>query len=236
MLQQKKANADETRRIKAFNLRYKKAIAKDINLEQIQEDLDSVMEACDEVRYYFEEDDDTLINALDGNEDEAFEFKIMFANLSAECESMYADLRQEYIPDCFDNFFVAVGKEEQLLGWDSYEGDYFGLSFSFEAELARKEAEKRLLRLGKQQLVEAAQICFVIFRAYIGLMYRYDCLKAAMDILRDKNTGYLQLVKQINETYEKANDASDGFRHNWGQEVKEYERLLACLPDMAWIQ
>lgn len=235
-MQQKKVDADETKRIKALNLRYKKAIAKDINLEQIQEDLSDIMEACDDVRYYFEEDDDTLINALDGNEDEAFEFKMMFANLSAECESMYADLQEEYIPDCFDNFFVAAGKEEQLLGWDAYEGDYFGLSFGFEAELARKEAEKRLLRLGKQQLVEAAQICFVVFRAYIGLMYRYDCLKAAMDILRDKNTCYLQLVKQINEAYEKANDASDGFQYNWYKEVKEYDRLLACLPDMAWIQ
>lgn len=89
-MQQKKIDADETKRIKAHNLRYKKAIAKDINLEQIQEDLSEIMEACDDVRYYFEEDDDTLINALDGNEDEAFEFKMMFANLSVECESMYA--------------------------------------------------------------------------------------------------------------------------------------------------
>lgn len=235
-MQKKNADADETKRIKALNLRYKKAIAKDINLEQIREDLYDIMEACDDVRYYFEEDDETLINALDGNEDEAYEFKVMFGDLSAECENMCEDLRQEYIPECFDNFFVAVGKGESLLGWDAYENDYFGLSFGFEAELARKEAEKRLLRLGKQQLIETAQRCFVVFRAYIGLVYRYDCLKAAMDILRDKNTGYLQLVKQINEAYEKANDASEGFKYYWYKEVKEYERLLACMPDMAWIQ
>lgn len=235
-MQQKKADADETKRVKARNLRYKKAIAKDINLEQIREDLYDIMEACDDVRYYFEDDDDTLINALDGNEDEAFEFKVLFGDLSAECESMHADLQWEYIPDCFDNFFVAIGKGEQLLGWDPYEGDYFGLSFGYEDELARKEAEKRLLRLGKQRLIEAAQRCFVIFRAYIGLMHRYDCLKAAIDILRDKNTGYLQLVKQINEAYEKANKASDGFKYDWGQEIREYDRLLSCMPDMAWIQ
>ena len=121
-MQQKKVDADETKRIKALNLRYKKAIAKDINLEKIQEDLSDIMEACDDVRYYFEEDDDTLINALDGNEDEAFEFKMMFANLSAECESMYADLQEEYILDCPLDLKLNLPEKRQkrdCSGWEN---------------------------------------------------------------------------------------------------------------------
>ena len=66
------ANADETRRRKARELRYRKAIVKDVNLDKIWEDLGEIQEACNDVRWYFEIDGDgeTLLNALDGNEDE----------------------------------------------------------------------------------------------------------------------------------------------------------------------
>lgn len=82
-------DAQETKRTKARNLRYKKAIVADVNLDKIREDLYDIMEACDEVRYFFESDDDTLLNALDGNEDEEWEFKMMFCDLSAECEQIW---------------------------------------------------------------------------------------------------------------------------------------------------
>lgn len=88
----KVVDADETKRRKARELRFRKPIVKNINLETIQQELWDIIEACDEVRYYFDEDDDTLINALDGNEDEAHEFKMMFADLSAECERMQEDM------------------------------------------------------------------------------------------------------------------------------------------------
>lgn len=69
--------------------------------------------------------------------------------------------------------------------------------------------------------------------AYLGIRHRYDCLKAAMDILRDENTGYLQMVKKIEETYEKAN--ADHF-YSWYQSTQDFEKLINCMPDMAWIQ
>ena len=84
-------NASETKRIKARNLRYKKPIVKDINLFVIKENLDNIYEECMNVKYYFDSDDDTLINALDGDEDEEFEFKMMFSDLCAECEQRLSD-------------------------------------------------------------------------------------------------------------------------------------------------
>lgn len=91
------------------------------------------MEECENIRWYTDSDDgnDSLINALDGDEDEACEFKMMFADLCAECEQMSEDLNEEWVPECFDIFFVAAGAGEDyggLLGYDSYEGDYFGLN------------------------------------------------------------------------------------------------------------
>ena len=104
-------NAEETKRWKAKQLRYKKPIVRDLNLDKIQEGLWNIMEECENIRWYTDSDDgnDSLINALDGDEDEAYEFKMAFADLCAECERMQEDLQEEWIPNCFDSFFVAAG-------------------------------------------------------------------------------------------------------------------------------
>lgn len=227
-------NAEETRRIKARELRYRKPIVKNINLYFIKDDLYDITGECEEVRWYWESDDETLINALDGDSDEAYEFKMMFGDLCAECERMRDDMEEEYVPECFDFFFVAIGAGELgggYLGYDSYEQDYFGLSCA--DGFTESESAKRLKQLTKDQLIEAAHICFKVYHAYLGIRHRYDCLKASMDILRDQNTGYLQRVKQIEEVYAKAN--KDNF-YSWYQSTKDLERLINCMPQEAWLQ
>lgn len=229
-------DAEETKRRKARELRYRKAIVRDVNLDKIQEELGEIQEACDDVRWYFEPDGDgeTLINALDGDEDEAYEFRMMFADLSAECEQMWNDLREEYIPECFDTFFTAVNTNGTLMGWDPYEGDYMGLGTDYEDQAAVEEAKKKMQRKTKDQILEIARCCFKVYQAYIGIRHRYDCLKAAMDILRDENTGYLQMVRQIEEAYEKADRAD--FLGGFTPHAKEFDRLINCMPQEAWIQ
>lgn len=101
-------NAEETKRFKAKQLRYKKPIVRNLNLETIRQELWDIQEECENVRWYCDTDKETLINALDGDEDEAYEFKMMFADLCAECERMSDDLSEEWVPECFDRFFVAV--------------------------------------------------------------------------------------------------------------------------------
>lgn len=98
-------DADKTKRQKARQLRYKKPIAKDLNLMTIREELWDIQEECEDVHWYVDTDKETLINALDGNEDEAYEFRMMFGDLCAECERMLEDLDEAWIPDCFDQFF-----------------------------------------------------------------------------------------------------------------------------------
>lgn len=64
-------DAEETKRVKARQLRYKKPIVKDLNLESITQDLWDIQEECEGVRWYTDSDDgeDSLINALDGDEE-----------------------------------------------------------------------------------------------------------------------------------------------------------------------
>lgn len=226
-------NVEESKINKAKQLRYKKPIVKNLNLDTIRQDLWDMQEACEEVRWYTDSDDgDSLINALLGDEDEAYEFKMAFADLCAECEKMFEDMDEEWIPECFDIFFVAAAGED-LLGYDSFEGDYYGLS-NYESELAAKESREKLKRLTKDELIDASRQCFAIYQAYIGLRTRYDSLQAAIDILRDQNTGVLQTVKEIEKLYDEAQE-QQGRWAKYSKEWKEFERYTDALPQEAWI-
>lgn len=177
-----------------------------------------------------------MLNALDGDEDETYEFKMMFADLCAECEQMQSDLEDAYVPQCFDDIFVSIGAGENgggLLGWDSYEQDYFGIDVP--DSYSMQESTKRLMRLTKEQLIECSAACFKVMFSYLGLRHRYDCLKAALDILKDENNAYLKIVKEIEEIYEQAN--KDKF-YAWGvnSATMKLERLADTMPDIAWIQ
>lgn len=227
-------NSEETKKHKAKQLRYKKTIAKDLNLDKINEDLWDIQETCEEIRWYTDSEDgeDSLINALDGDEDEAFEFKMAFADLCAECERMQEDLQEEWVPECFDIFFVTVGAGD-LLGWDSYEQDYFGIDCT--ESWAEDEAKKKLKQMTKDELIASARQCFKVYQAYIGLKNRYDSMRAAIDILRDQNTGYLQVVKEIERLYETVSE-DHWTRNEYSKESREWKRYTDALPQEAWIQ
>lgn len=226
-------DAEETKRLKAKSLRYKKPIAKNLNLDFITQDLWDIQDECEYIRWYTDSEDgnDSLINALAGDEDEAYEFKMAFADLCGECDRMMEDLHDEWVPECFDILFVAAGAGD-LIGRDSYEQDYFGINTS--DSFAEDEAKKRLKQMTKDELIAAMRQCFKIYQAYIGLRNRYDSLKAAIDILRDENTGYLQVVKEIERLYEEASK-EQGYYAEWSKEWKEFERYTDALPQEAWL-
>ena len=59
-------------------LRYKRSALASMGAQEIMLELESIVEACDGIRYYIEQadGDETLLNALDGDEDEAWEFGV----------------------------------------------------------------------------------------------------------------------------------------------------------------
>lgn len=233
--------AEETRRQKARQMRYKKPIATDLNLSAIRDYLYEIQNECDNIRYYMETDEETLINALDGDEEEAYEFRMMFCDLDAECDRMLEDLddyNHSGHEDIFDLFFVAVGAGSDwggLMGYDEYEEDYYGLD-DFDQSWVEGEAAKKLERMAKRDLIETARWCYRVYQGFIGLKYRYDCLKASMDILNDKNLGHIQMVKRIEELYEKAEADSSGFKYNWHDSVTELDKVVNAMPAETWVQ
>ena len=218
---------------KAKNLRWKKPIVRDLNLEAIQEDLSEMTGECDEIKYFIEtSDEETLINALCGDEDEVTEFKMAFADLSAECEQMWNDMQDAYVPEWFDILFVAVGAgdyEGGTFGWDEYVGDYYGLD-PFDTNEAVKNSREKLKKHTKDELIDGTQACLKVLYAYLGLKDRYTNLKAAIDILKGQNMDYLNLVKNIEAAYDETQDKF----HDWSAENR-FDSLVNNLPWEAWL-
>lgn len=227
--------AEEKKQFKAKQLRYKRPIASNMNYQFLVDELYEMQDVIADVQWYCD-DDDNLVNALDGDEDDAFEFKLAFSDLSAELEQFQEDLNNEFIPDCFDDLFPAAGYDHGgLAGWDSYEQDYFGLQ-PYEYGMASKEAEKRILRLTKNELLEAVGACLRVFSSYMALRYRYDCLEASLDILRGRNMQILKLFKAIEEQYDRAETESRHFEYKYHDEVRKLDQMLTQVPQEFWIQ
>lgn len=177
---------EEMRREKARKMRYKKPIAKSLNLEQIRSDLYDIQSDATELSWT--EDDEALVAALDGDTDEAWEFRMAFSDLVADAERMESDLDESWVPECFDTFFPAVGTRGGYLGFDEYEGDYYGLE-PWEDDYAERCARDKLMQMRKADIFDAAGACLRIAQQYMALMYRYDCLRASIDILKNQNEG-----------------------------------------------
>lgn len=180
-----------------------------------------------------QQDDDTLLNALDGDDEAEWEFRMAFADVSGKSEQLY-DMIQSNIDDqTFDDCIVSlIGNRYQLVGFDMDEEDYLSLT-RYEQELAYTVAGKRLMRRTKADMLAIIGQCLGILISFLDVRQSYDYLKATFDILRDENTSLLQIIKEIDQAYEKAADV--GF-YSWYDEVKAFDRLLEALPERAWIE
>lgn len=219
--------AEELRRDKTKNMRYKKAVCAELNLENIQNSLFDMGEACSNFRYYTEQDDGSMLDELIGDEEESWELRNAYSMLSGDCEQMYDDIQNEFVPEFFDDFFGSIA-QQKMLGFDSYEGDYFGLS-SYEEPWAREECEKRLMAHTKAEIIDAYGICFRIAVNYISIKNRYDSLQVYTEILNGVNSGVLATVKRLEEIYD------EQIEKNW-PEWWEFDKLTAALPPETWIQ
>ena len=170
------------------------------------------MDTCSDVQWFVDQDDDTLLNALDGDDEAEWEFRMAFADLSAKSEQLYDMIQGNIDYQTFDDCIVSlIGNRYQLVGFDMDEEDYFSLT-SYEQELAHTEAGKRLMRRTKVDMIATIGQCLGILIAFLDVRQSFDYLKATLDILRDENTSLLQLIKEIDQAYEKAADV--GF-YSW---------------------
>lgn len=222
-----------TRAERAKALRYKRPALASMGYAEMVNELYEIMDACSDVRWYTDQGDETLLNALDGDEEAEWEFRMAFSNLDGRAERLMNALSDYVVQEEYDDCTVAlIGNSYNQVGFDDVEEDYYALC-GYEAGLATTEAGKRLMRHTKAEMVSTIGQCVGALVAFLDLRQQYDYLKATMDILRDENTSLLRQIKEIDAAYEAA--AEDGFRP-WGQATRAYDRMLEALPDRLWLE
>ena len=235
-------NGDETvsdtRAYRARNLRYRRAALASMGFDHIWSELNEMCETCSTIHWWTDQDDETLLNALDGDDEDVWEFKMAFADLEAKAESLFETIYDlvrynENFGQTYDDCTVAlIGNRYHTIGYDFVEEDYFALT-SFEGELAQTESGKRLMRKTKAEMIATVGQCLGILISFLDLRQQYDYLKAAFDVLRDENTSLLQQLKAIDEAYENMQKA------DWCERAeaeRKFDQLLAALPDRVWIE
>lgn len=228
---------EEIKRRKSRALRYKKATIDSISFENIKCELENMNEVCDEIRYTMESEGMEVITAaLDGDEDEAFEFKMMFSDLSAKAERLWSELTEigwhsgmELFDDCMVGL---VGKNQSMTGYDGYVDDYFSLD-CYEVDLATNESARRLMKLTKTAMLTQIGESLNLVLCFLDLRQQFDYLNATLAILKGENESVLDRISKIDMLYDQANAV--GFNPNEPC-VKALNQIITSMPDRFWVE
>lgn len=223
----------DAKAMKAKALMHKRPALASMGYDAMVSELFEIQEACEDVRWYMEQGDDTLLNALGDDEEAEWEFRMAFIDLDGKAYQLIERLQEDLIQEDYDDCTVAIiGSRYSCVGFDGYQEDYFSLT-SYEAELAQTEAGKRLMRHTKAEMVSIFGQCLGVLIAFLDIRQQYDYLKAAIDVLRDENTSLLKQIKEIDEAYDAAEEA--GFC-SWHKDVRRFDRMVEALPERMWLE
>jgi len=220
--------ADHTR-----NLRYKRPALATLGYEFMSDELYEIGSACSDVQWFAENDSETLLNALDGDDEAEWEFRMAFSDLQGKVEELDNAFRDSDVREYFDDCTVAlIGNRYKTLGFDMEQEDYFSMT-SYEQDLACTESGKKLMRRTKTEMLSIIGQCLGIVIAFLDIQQSYDYLRATFDILKDENTSLLKIIKDIDTAYDAAN--KENF-YEWYPASKHFDALLCNLPDRIWLE
>lgn len=226
-------SVEDMRRQKAKQILWKKSIHKELNLQNMMDQMQEISEKCGDVEYVLENESEETLGELLGDDDTAYEFRLAFSDLDSECD-MVSDMLwglDDLTAEHFDDFFVALTyTDSSLFGYDSFEDEWYDLE-SYMTSWAVQEASKRLQKLTKQQLIEVAQASFRVATLYLNIKDRFDSLNATYDIMEEHGLSIVETMKCIDEAYEEAE------KHNF--ELRTFndklDRLTEMLPVEFWV-
>ena len=178
---------------KARNLLYKRPALAMMRRDSIVDEIMEISEDCESLEYAVE-DDEKLLDAFDGDSDEAFEFKMRFSDLTYRCERLREALFENEVNEHFDDFFVgSLGRGYEIVGYDQFQEDYFHLTM-YESQFASETCKKRLMSMTKENLIATAGQCIGSMMSFLDIRHSYDCLKSTLDILRDERAEVMKNV------------------------------------------
>ena len=158
------------------------------------------------------------------------DYKELFDDLSAGAYSMFevmTDYSTESLREIWNDMTVTLlGELFTVYGYDAAECDYFRLGDGFEEELAAKEAEKRLMRLTKPELVRNFRRVLKTIVMFMDLKCSHDCLTAVVDELDERGALLEQKNERINALYKDLT----------GKSGEQFDEELRNLPPRMWVE
>jgi hypothetical protein len=119
-----------------------------------------------------------------------------------------------------------LGDLYTISGYDAAELDYFKLSDTYEEELAVQEAEKRLMRLTKQELVRNFRKVLTTIVMFFDIKTAHDCLTSIVEELDEKGALLEQKNERINLLYKDLT----------GKSGEVFDEEIAHLPPRMWVE
>lgn len=229
---------------KCRGLMYKRSILAEINYTTIHCNLYDMQDVCGNIHYILD-DDETLINAFDGNEDEAYEFRFSFTDLDYEIENLLQQFREmfgyrdEPERDFNDMTVSLLGDWFTIIGFDAYREDFFPFDYNDLEKYALEESQKRIMRKTKKEILDNIGLVMALILRYFDIKTRYDYLKATIDIFKDENTAFLKLVKSIDNKYKELFDTDgkiDDYDKKTRKTMTEFDNMVEQLPEKFWVE
>lgn len=159
------------------------------------------------------------------------EYKEQFDDLSdgayrlwdALDNSDYSDYR---LRDIWDDMTVALlGYQEKVLGFDQVEEDYFSM-LTFLEDAAVQEAEKRLMRFTKEQLIKNFRKVLTTLVLFFDIKAAHDCLTSIVEELDERGAILERKNEKINRLYEDLTGAN----------AKDFDEIIQGIPPRMWVE
>lgn len=160
------------------------------------------------------------------------EYKEQFDELSGSANRLWEALN-EYdhlsacaLHDVWDDMTVALlGYQEKVLGYDQAEEDYYAM-LSCHEDFAVEEAEKRLIRFTKEQLISNFRRVLTTLILFFDIKASHDCLTSIVEELDFRGAILEQKNEQINKLYEDLT----------GSGAEEFDKIIKGIPPRMWVE
>lgn len=165
---------------------WRKSMLQHINLADIEQTLYEISENGD--MFGYESDESGYYQ----------EYKEQFDELAFGASELLDALYEHDLQEHWDDMTVALlGNTHTVLGFDTVEADYFHMVDPFCEDLAVQQAQKRLERLTKAELIRIFRSVLGVLVSFFDLKAAHDCLTSIVQELDEKSIIMERQVKQI---------------------------------------
>lgn len=198
---------------------WKKSMLKSLNFYEIVEFLDEIGNNGDP--YGYEREESGYYQ----------EYKEQFDDLSDGAYRLWdaldnSDYSDYSLRDIWDDMTVALlGYQEKVLGFDQVEEDYFSM-LTFLEDAAVQEAEKRLMRFTKEQLIKNFRKVLTTLVLFFDIKAAHDCLTSIVEELDERGAILERKNEKINRLYEDLTGAN----------AKDFDEIIQGIPPRMWVE